>query len=130
MNTLGAAGVKNGVTINAANLGAKGPVSTQGQPGSTPENNVANVNVNVDNTRSNISGGAGIAHEIKHTQDYVKDGAAKSREQQMEKERAAYWYNSNVFKGNDAGSFSPTDNEKMSTQSTDAWCEQSKAPGC
>ncbi len=131
-STIGAAGVKNGVTIASAHLGKDGAGAQLENPGTSPENNVANVSFNVDRNNSAVLGGANVAHEMKHSSDYKENGSPQSRADALKNERAAYMYNSNVFEGNDAGSYTPEDNERMANQSADSWCKKSDAstPGC
>lgn len=131
-NTIGAAGVKNGVTIGAAHFGEKGPGAQMEKPGTSSENNVANVSFNVDKNNSAVLGGANVAHEVKHSSDYQKNGSPQSRADALNNEKAAYMYNSMVFKGNNAGSYTPENIEKMANQSADYWCGNSATgtPGC
>jgi hypothetical protein len=129
VKTLGAPGVKNGVSVNAANLGANGRAAQLGKPDGV---NKINVDVNVENKRSNVAGGAAIAHEIKHAQDYAseKPGTILTSAKQFEFEKAAYKVNSDVFEGNDQGSFTPEQIENMANQSLTSWCGNTTAEGC
>ncbi|MES2675934.1 MAG: RHS repeat-associated core domain-containing protein [Pseudomonadota bacterium] len=132
-NVVGALGTSkqtnNGIAVNFGAIRTGGNAEA-GKAGVTPSDNRGTIKIDPEKRKDSIAAGAAIAHETDHLLRREKIGASKTRDAAFKDEQGAYGMTSSVYEGNEAGTHSQDAIDRAANASTDAWCNESDAPGC